>query len=136
MITIQISSQAEPDRPKLDLCGMPLARTNNHIRNPNITIPQQARDLSIRLPGLVAQLPNLPDCRKPTPSFRKRTMCKNFIMRSMAERVLSEQGWRSGQPEDFCRSLLGECRLLGFDRGAPIYCLGDSPGGMFVGARA
>jgi hypothetical protein len=31
-------------------------------------------------------------------------MCKNFIMRSMAERVLSEQGWRSGQPEDFAAS--------------------------------
>jgi CRP/FNR family cyclic AMP-dependent transcriptional regulator len=52
-------------------------------------------------------------------------------MRLMAERVLSGRGWLSGQPEDFRRLVLAECQLLEFDQGAPIYCLGDPPGGIY-----
>jgi CRP/FNR family cyclic AMP-dependent transcriptional regulator len=52
-------------------------------------------------------------------------------MRSMAEQVLSRQGWLSRQPEDFRRLVFGECLPIHFERGAPIYHLGDPPGGIY-----
>jgi CRP/FNR family transcriptional regulator, cyclic AMP receptor protein len=52
-------------------------------------------------------------------------------MRLVAEKVLSRQGWLSRQPEDFRRLVLGECVLMQFATGAPVYFLGDPPGGIY-----
>jgi CRP/FNR family transcriptional regulator, cyclic AMP receptor protein len=52
-------------------------------------------------------------------------------MRVMAERMLLRRGWLSRQPERFRRIVLDECLLEQLERGAPIYHLGDPPGGIY-----
>ena len=52
-------------------------------------------------------------------------------MKRIAEETLSRRGWLSRQPEPFRRRVFAECQLQQFERGAPIYHLGDPPGGAY-----
>jgi CRP/FNR family cyclic AMP-dependent transcriptional regulator len=49
----------------------------------------------------------------------------------LAEQVLSRRGWLAGQPKDFRRLVFADCLLQQFERGAPVYHLGDPPGGIY-----
>jgi len=52
-------------------------------------------------------------------------------MKEMAEQVLAQRGWLARQPEPFRRLIFQECQLRQFERGAPVYHLGDPPGGIY-----
>jgi CRP/FNR family transcriptional regulator, cyclic AMP receptor protein len=52
-------------------------------------------------------------------------------MKMMAEQVLSRRGWLAGQAADFSRAVLDQCLLMPLEKGAPVYHLGDPPGGIY-----
>lgn len=52
-------------------------------------------------------------------------------MKVMGEQVLSRHGWLARQPKDFQRQVLAESQLQHFECGAPVYHLGDPPGGIY-----
>jgi CRP/FNR family cyclic AMP-dependent transcriptional regulator len=52
-------------------------------------------------------------------------------MRLLAEQTLSRRGWLARQPESFQRLVFDDCLLQHLERGAPVYHLGDPPGGIY-----
>jgi CRP/FNR family cyclic AMP-dependent transcriptional regulator len=52
-------------------------------------------------------------------------------MKLLAEQTLSRRGWLARQPESFQRLVLNDCLLQQLERGAPVYHLGDPPGGIY-----
>lgn len=52
-------------------------------------------------------------------------------MRLLAEQTLSRSGWLARQPETFQHQVFGQCQYQPFERGAPVYHLGDPPGGIY-----
>ena len=58
-------------------------------------------------------------------------MWEKFTMKRMAEQSLSRHGWLARQPKDFQRQVFAETQLQQFERGAPVYHLGDPIGGIY-----
>jgi CRP/FNR family transcriptional regulator, cyclic AMP receptor protein len=52
-------------------------------------------------------------------------------MKLLAEQTLSRRGWLARQPKPFQRHVLDNCLLQHLERGAPVYHLGDPPGGVY-----
>ena len=52
-------------------------------------------------------------------------------MKLLAEQTLSRRGWLARQPKPFQRLVLDNCLLQQLERGAPVYHLGDPPGGVY-----
>jgi CRP-like cAMP-binding protein len=52
-------------------------------------------------------------------------------MKLLAEQTLSRRGWLAHQPEPFQRLVFDDCLLQQLERGAPVYHMGDPPGGIY-----
>jgi len=50
---------------------------------------------------------------------------------AQSHELVSRRGWLSMTPPTFRRTVLGRCKLEVFKAGAPVYSVGDPPGGMF-----
>jgi CRP-like cAMP-binding protein len=49
----------------------------------------------------------------------------------MSHDIVLRQGWLSQTPPAFQSKVLERCRAQNYTSGAPVYCIGDPPGGMY-----
>jgi CRP/FNR family cyclic AMP-dependent transcriptional regulator len=56
---------------------------------------------------------------------------QKMLDRNAACEIVRRKGWLSHTPASFQGAVLDQCRLEKFQAGAPIYQIGDEPGGIF-----